>query len=412
MQKVKMKLTWLKMIKFRIVLFFIFLILADSGINAQEIYTLSAPQNLHLKTNTFSIPIEFNSSVDNWIKIYSGEKRNVLIRKLERFNRYSGIVKEIFSDNNLPEDLTYLALLSSSNRRIWDFLYSRKIFYLKNDWYRDERKNILKSTMVTAEFLDNGFDESNDWKTVLNDYFRLSRKLSSGEAQTIDEFYALVIIAKNLKTFGFNELEYKAPLDFKEVLVKPFTDIELLAQELGLPADKLAKLNPELKHWFTPPGAKGFYLRIPPKSMKTFKQCCNHLNLSDNFEQIKITEKRSLASVAAIFKVPTYVLADLNHIHTNKILIDGMRIKLPFKKTEGKNFQELYSKLTSPPTLPPSKNVIKKSAKNVKRHKVQRGENLFQIAKRYHTTIRNILSDNKSLKNQTKIFSGHILVIR
>lgn len=392
---------------------YITVLLINANGYSQDKFLLSLAEHLHLKNSEFSIPIKLNESVETWIKTYSGENRACLVRKLEKFARDSGAVKEIFADYAIPEDLAYLYILSSERYLTWDILYSDKLFSLKNDWYRDERKNLLKATMVTAEYLANQYKESKDWDLVITEYFKLANKLSSQAPHNIEELYALLIIAKNLETFGFNDLKYNKPLNFREILLSPLTDLELLAEKLDVPLKKIKKLNPELKSWFIPANLTQYYLRIPPESLKKFEQCCKNPDKNDSFVHITINRTQNFKTIAAMFKVPTYVLSEINHIPPQTILTEGMIIKLPFKRKDDNSIANLYTMLTKVTAPLPSKTVPKTLAKKfVKSYKVRRGDNLTIIARRHNSSVHKILVDNKNLNLKSKLFPGFIIYFK
>lgn len=400
----------------RICIFFILhtlSLLFNTNGYSQDKVLLTDAEHLHLTNHYFNIPINLNESVETLIKTYSGEKRTYLTQKLEKFARDSGTVKEIFNDYSIPEDLAYLSLFSSERYLSWNILYSDKLFNLKNDWYRDERRDLLKATMATAEYLADQYKKSSDWKLVIIEYFKLSSRLSSQIPHTLEEFYALLIIAKNLETFGFSDLKYKKPLNFREVLLKPHTDLELLAEKLEIPFKKITNLNPELKRWFIPVNLSQYYLRIPPESLNKFEKCCKTPDQNDSFVQITITSTQNLKTIATMFKVPVYVLSDINHILPHTILTEGMTVKLPFKRKEDNSISNLYAMLTKATVLPPSKAIPTKQAKKVvKSYKVRRGDNLTTIAKRHNLSVRKILTDNKNLNLKSKLFPGIIIFIK
>lgn len=392
---------------------YILVLLINANGYSQDKVLLPHAEHLHLKDYYFNIPIKLNESVETWIKAYSGDKRAYLAEKLEKFARDSGAVKEIFADYAIPEDLAYLSLFSSERFLSWDILYSDKLFYLKNNWYQDERKNLLKATMVTAGYLANQYKELSDWDLVITEYFKLASKLSSHAPRTVEEFYALLIIAKNLETFGFNKLKYEKPLNFSEVLLKPHTDLELLAEKLEIPFKKIKKLNPELKRWFIPANLTQYYLRIPPESLNKFEHCCKTLDRNDSFVQITINRTQNFKAIATMFKVPVYVLSDINNIPPHTILTEGMTVKLPFKRKEDNTISNLYSMLTRETVKTPTKTVSKTRVKKiVKIYKVRRGDNLTIIARRHNSSVHKILADNKNLNLKSRLYPGFIIFIK
>src|SRR5208283_1550796 len=83
---------------------------------------------------------------------------------LERSAQYIGKMKEILREKKLPENLVFLPIIESgfnpnaySRARAvgpWQFIASTaKRYGLVIDWWRDERKDPVKSTMAAAEYL-------------------------------------------------------------------------------------------------------------------------------------------------------------------------------------------------------------------------------------------------------------------
>ena len=64
---------------------------------------------------------------------------------------------------------------------------------------------------------------------------------------------ALAIIGKNLKSFGFGEMDFHEPLDFEEIALEGMSDLFRIAEVLDVDFEEIQRLNPEILRWFTPP---------------------------------------------------------------------------------------------------------------------------------------------------------------
>lgn len=352
---------------------------------------------LQVKLN-LDIPVTRSEEVNRWIKIYTNEKKGDLEYKLDEVESYIGLMREILKDYELPDDLRFLTLLSS-RKRTWDILYTDRLFKLKVDWYRDERKDPLKSTIATVDYLNRAYEKKKNWDVVLEDYFQSIRRFSSKEGPTPDEFYALAIIGKNLKFFGFKEINEKVSLDFEEVKVSSLTDLRVVSSECNIPLDQLQKLNKELKRSLTPPGKKDYFLRIPPDKVDAFLQCSlrQSFQVTDLFT-LKLDGEYSLSTLAGMYKVPVYVLADLNqHIHGGLLKKNDL-VKLPFPHAQG---EELLSVL--------NRNKKNKLVKKLLRYTVKKGDSLLKISRSKNISLKDIFRLNKNLHSKSKLKAGSVI---
>lgn len=308
------------------------------------------------------------ANIDKWIAIYSGEKREVLKKKREKVAPYLGLLREILKDYDLPDDLRFLALMSSE-KRTWDILYTDRLFKLKVDWYRDERKDPLKSTIAIVDYLSKAYEQKKDWELVLSDYFQSIRRFTAKDSSEIEEFYALAVIGKNLTKYGFSEIQEKVSLDFEEVKVAAYTDLKLLSRTCNIPLEQLLKLNRELKRYITPPGNKGYFLRIPPDKLNDFLKCSITENFqTKDFYTLEVNGKLSLSTIAGMYKIPLYVLTDLNKFSGSEELKKGDIVKLPFSSDKSEELISIYRK-----------HVAEKIPKKFVRHRARKGDRLQKV---------------------------------
>ena len=100
---------------------------------------------------------------------------------------------------------------------------------------------------------------------------------------------ALAIIGKNLKAFGFDEINFQKPLAFEEIELKPLTDLYQVAGKLDLDFKEIQKLNPEISRWFTPPNMDSYFLRVPVGYTSKWSDCCSNLSLTaTDFQRYKV----------------------------------------------------------------------------------------------------------------------------
>jgi membrane-bound lytic murein transglycosylase D len=234
---------------------------------------------------------------------------------------------------------------------------------------------------------------------------------------------ALAIIGKNLKSFGFDEIDFHEPLDFDEVSVASSTDLVKLSEKLGVEFEEIQRLNPEILRWFTPPNADGYKLRIPPNTAEKFALCCAKADLvAKDFQEYVVTKKAmSLAEISKKFKLrKNYVLASLNGVSENSSFKKGEVVRLPFRLGElvspsNNLYADLYEK--------PRREVLHRNhrgysrryasrKKSVRYYTVQKGESLFSVAQKHGISVKRLIASNENTRRSKKIAAGDKLIIK
>ncbi|NIQ98570.1 MAG: LysM peptidoglycan-binding domain-containing protein [Desulfuromonadales bacterium] len=113
---------------------------------------------------TFDFPVVENDKVRYFIDYYTGRARGAFSRWLERSARYLPMMREIFAEEGLPRDLAYLAMVESGfNTRAyswahavgpWQFISSTgRMYDLEQNWWLDERRDFVRATRAAARYL-------------------------------------------------------------------------------------------------------------------------------------------------------------------------------------------------------------------------------------------------------------------
>ena len=181
-----------------------------------------------------SIPLVFNDAVKHYIRYFTTTKKDVFKRWLKRKKRYAPFVKEILREHGLPEDLVYLAMIESGfNLHAyspmkaagpWQFIpeTGRRYGLAVNHWV-DERRDIRKSTIAAARYLQALFDQFGCWYLAAAGYnagenriYRLIKKYDTNDfwqlrayntlpretREYVPQLIAAAIIAEDPEKYG------------------------------------------------------------------------------------------------------------------------------------------------------------------------------------------------------------------
>jgi membrane-bound lytic murein transglycosylase D len=252
----------------------------------------------------FDVPIQMNKQVRAYLVYFSTERKAVITRYLSRSTRYLPMIKGVFQEAGLPEDLAYLAMIESgfsakayspaAASGMWQFIKGTGLRYgLVIDSYVDERRDPEKCTRAAANYLLDLYKQFGSWYLAAASYNcgegRVQRELNQSNHKNfwelsanqclptetknyVPQMIAATIIAKNPEKFGFKNVPYLPPVKYDKVPVTEATSLTAAAVAVNVPTEELAELNPELLRGVTPPEAQSYTLKLPPKSKELFSK--------------------------------------------------------------------------------------------------------------------------------------------
>jgi hypothetical protein len=111
----------------------------------------------------YHIPREMVERVKYHIGVYSGSLHGTIAKYIIRKNKYFPMIRRVFRDNNLPEDLAYVSMLESGfntralshcgARGLWQFMpETGRRYGLRIDANIDERLDPDKATYASAKY--------------------------------------------------------------------------------------------------------------------------------------------------------------------------------------------------------------------------------------------------------------------
>ena len=427
--------------------------------NKNKTYFLYGAEHLKLDNYYFDIPVVYNASVKKWLKYFLNRGRGFFERYSARAGRYAPILGKILEEHGLPRDLIFLAMAESGFQNKakswakavgpWQFMpYTGKRFGLEINWYLDERRDPIKATIAASRYLKKLYEEFGSWELAAAAYnagegkvgraikryktenfwkIRRGRYLKSETKNYVPKIMALAIIGKNLKSFGFEDIDFHEPLDFEEVIIPGEIDLIKLSAAMAVDFEEIQRLNPEILRWFTPVNISSYHLRVPVGVRQSFVNCCSKISeyIATDFMTYKVRSNRSrLSDVARKFKIKDKkVLTWLNGFSHNTRLKKGQYIKLPFK--DGQNIKDnMYADLYEKPrksirlrrTYKRRLRLALRRGKKIrtpnKFYTVKRGDSLWTVSRRTGTNLDTLIASNYKLLKRRRIRAGDRLAVR
>lgn len=347
----------------------------------------TTPLNIMYTSNEKS-----ESAVERQLVIFKDKIKKTFSIYLERSAKYIEIMKNILIEKNLPEDLVFLPMIESgfnpqaySRAKAvgpWQFIESTgKRYGLTIDWWRDERKDPIRSTIAAAEYLIDLYRMFGSWnlalaaynagegrisramvKTSSDNYWQLleTKHIKRETKEYVPKYIAATLIATNPDNYGFLDLDYHKPFEYDEVTLYKPIDIDIIAICAKTSAKEIRELNPELKRWATPPDLSEYTIRIPFGSKQVFLDNLSLVpeNKRFSYSTYKVkTNRETLKIISKKLHFPLFTLISLNNIDGDKVFSIGDVIKIPPK---GKFFANISDKISNKKIK--KKSVYKKSS--------------------------------------------------
>ncbi|MCX8027123.1 MAG: transglycosylase SLT domain-containing protein [Thermodesulfovibrionales bacterium] len=302
-------------------------------------------------------------AIDKNIVFFSERLRHRFSVWLERSAKYLEIMKDILSERGLPEELVFLPIIESgfnmnaysraSAVGPWQFIAgTAKRYGLTIDWWRDERKDPVKSTEAAASYLKDLYRMFGAWhlalaaynagegkimkalrKTGSDDYWDLlkTKQIHNETKEYVPRYIAATKIARTPDNYGFENLEYQPPLEFEEVVITEPLDIDTIALAAETTPETIKELNPELRRWCTPLNVKEYTVRIPLGSKELFFENLETIPQEKrlSFDYYKVKKGDTIKKVSINTGYPVAVILALNSLQGIETLTPGETLKLP-----------------------------------------------------------------------------------
>ncbi|OZI27515.1 MULTISPECIES: transglycosylase SLT domain-containing protein [Bordetella] len=387
----------------------------------------------------FAIPNLNTQLAQEWTDYYAAHPESVQ-RMAERAGKYLYFIVDEVNRRGLPTELALLpfvesaynptALSRSQASGLWQFVPTTgQYFNLKQDWWRDERRDPIASTYAALDYLEKLFEMQGDWYLALASYNwgegSVQRAMAKNEAAGRPSDYLSLDMPEEtrnyvpklqaIKNIIANPRKYAVALPpvenspyFAMVRKNRDIDVEVAARLAEMPLEEFKALNPS----YNRPVIRGEHqptLLLPTDRVATFN--ANLLAYKGDLSSWKVYQPRRGESYAAIAKRHGISEAELrraNGVPARRKTASGGTLLVP---SSGQPAGVQLASLSTPAgALEPapartSPSARRSSRPNVRAHKVRAGDTLFALARRYGTTVDTLRALNNLKGTNLKIGS-------
>ncbi len=346
----------------------------EPGIKAQEEVVSLTGEDLRAelervrlaeRDTSYDFPIDLNDKVLTWVNLFTTTKKGFMENALGRASMYLPMIRQVFAEEGIPQDLAYLAVIESGFRNeaksraravgMWQFIRSTgRLYGLTYNRWIEERRDPVKATRAAARYLKRLYELTGDWYLAVSSYnagplsldraaqnlgtrnfwdMARSRWLRNETKNYVPELCAAILVGRHPDRYGI-QLDALPPFAYETVPVPARTGLATLARLAETDVATLRHLNPELLHDTTPPGA--YTLRVPPgKALICARALAKGLGGKPERQRLYIIRRGdTLARVAHRLGVDPEDLLAENSI-TARQFRPGRRLRVPLAGTGG-----------------------------------------------------------------------------
>ncbi len=424
-----------------------------------DISNIQIPLSLIPKTD---VPLHVNEYSKRAISFFIGKGRSHMENWIHRSGKYFPLMRRIFHEEGLPDELVYLSMpesgLNPTARSwakavgMWQFMKATGTLYgLRSNYWYDERRDFEKSTRAAARHMKDLYNDLNDWHLVFvaynagpgwvkrgirrtgsTDFWEMRHRLPRETRNYVPQYIAVTLIAMRPEAFGFNGIQKADSLAYETVTVNDCVDLVILAECAGTDLETIRDLNPELTQWCTPPNYKGYQLRVPNGSAQLFAE--NYAKVPDDkkldFAIHTVRRRETVTTIAKRYGLQTDIILEVNKISRKTKLKIGSTLVIPVqsksiaavveaqkrKETEDRERarQIREERNTAKPTASKKyaarKTDYEPSGRSKILYKVKSGETLGHIAEWFHVRASHIRNWN-NIPYGRHIYAGQTLKI-
>ncbi|WP_340523455.1 transglycosylase SLT domain-containing protein, partial [Cupriavidus necator] len=372
--------------------------------------------------------------VDDRTQWYA-QRPEYMERMVGRSSRYLYHIVEELERRKMPTELALLPFVESAFNPqaqstakaagMWQFIPSTgKSYNLKQNMFRDERRDVLASTDAALDYLARLYDMFGDWHLALAAYNwgegAVSRAIARNQARGLPTDYASLPMPNEtryyvpklqaVKNIIANPAAYGVKLPeipdhpyFVTVTTSRDIDVNLAAKLADMSVEEFKALNPS----FNRPvilGASNPQILLPFDNAERFQYNLNtYRGGLSSWSAVTVDSRERVEALAARLNVDADTLREINSIPRGMRLKAGSTVMIP---RSGRHDQDISATLADSamlamePDLPDARRVVVRAG---------RRDTVASVARRYGVSAGQVQSWNKL--SGTKLVAGQSLVL-
>jgi len=427
--------------------------LTESSINIgvnEEFTSDILKQRLESLNQKTPFNVEYNATVERFIRLYLKTKKNDISNLMGKANYYFPMFEEHLDKYDLPLEIKYLAVVESAlkptsksgagAKGLWQFMYhTGKQFGLNVTSYVDERSDPLKATEAACKYLESLYATFEDWDLALaaynsgpgnvskairrsgglRNYWNIRQYLPAETRGYLPAFYTTFYLFEYGSEHNIHPKNSKFTFfETDTIHVQKKLTFQKIQKEIGINEMLLKELNPQYKLGIIPANGDNNVLILPKNLLEKFISSEHKIyNLPEKREASKhiiptrinsyvVQQGDNLPRIARKFDISLLELKNWNGLQTDYIiagqsLVITSKHNLPVKKKPQKN--------NNSPIKAIKTTIL--SGQGFEIYKVKQGDSLFLVSKKFpEVTIAQIRNWN-NLQNKSYLKPGTELKI-
>lgn len=408
--------------------------------------------------NGFAMQDLQNPIVQSYEQRYRNQPE-YLRRMVERSRRYMYHIVGELEKRGMPTEIALLPMVESAMNPmayshahasgLWQFIPSTgKTYNLAQDWWKDERRDVVASTNAALDYLQTIYDLHGDWHLALASYNwgenAVARAIRKNESLGLPTDYDSLNMPKETKHYVpklqalkniFANPALVAQLNLPVVQNQPYfatvtppsaIDVKVAARLANMPVDEFVALNPAHNRPVIKAESK---LVLPAEKVTTFwdnlKAYAQPLASWQTYT-LKIGE--GLDALASRFGIAQADLKRVNSLHPQAKLSAGHTLLVPATEvtpsdpvsattenpfaSNANAFASATARAFAPAAVAVAAAAATNKVASVQRtHVVGKGETLAQVAKQHGMSLGEIVRLNSGLRASSKLSQGMKLAL-
>jgi membrane-bound lytic murein transglycosylase D len=425
----------------------------DYGIVEQRLNMLSEKTQMAFRINeTVKTYIDYYALKRRNYTLKLMAKQQLFFPLFEKHLRAFGMPEQLKYLSIVESALNPKALSRAGALGLWQFMPGTgKMFGLNGNYFVDERMDPEKATIAACKylkFLYESFD--NNWELALasyncgpgavarairrsgghKDFWSIYNYLPRETRNYVPIFTAVTYIMTYAEEHNLIQHQPEYAIDAEVVYMNQSVNLRDFAKKINVCYDDLMEINPELRKGFIHYTMRNYALKIPADRIDYFLEnreeilgttskatdntfAARKIGYTENTDKIyhKIKHGESLGMIASRYGVTTAQLRTWNNIrgnmiHAGKNLVINKKTKKAVTQPQNEavakakieaNYAKSNAKVedneTQTKSLESKAEETKKKASTT-HHKIQRGESLNMIARKYGITVADLKAWN------------------